>query len=218
MAMRNVLRVGILALFGIMAPSQLFAQIDTESLTHITNAVRDMCLHPDRRGNFIQVEGEADAGILVKIVGANLSGTIKHESWEGINQRVDQYKTDPRACTVQVLPIIIENFKPRTQDALTTEEVQGLLEEIIQEFEISHVERSRFTNQLTLEISRQRSFMFPVLQAAGEIDELRLLNSQENENGKRIYSFVAYHERANFVWTISTNSRGIVDVLYVQPI
>ncbi len=216
--MRNVLRVGTLALSIIMMPSHLTAQIDTESLTHITNAVRDMCLHPDRRGNFLQVEGEADAGILVKIVGANLSGTIKHESWEGINQRFDQYKTDPRECTVQVLPVIIANFTPRTQDTLTTEDIQGLLENIIHEFEISHVERSRFTNHLALEIARQRSFMFPVLQAAGDFEDLRLLNSQENESGKRIYSFVAYHESANFVWTISTNSNGIVDVLYVQPI
>ena len=211
--MRNVLGVGTLALFMIVSPSRTIAEVDTETLRHITDAVREMCMHPDRRGEFLRVEGEADAGILLKIVGANLSGTMEYEKWEGINQRLDQDEISPRECAVQVLDIIVSNFKPRTS---SIKEVQELLEKIIYEFNKDHVEISRFTNYLALDIKEQQNSIFPALQAAGDLKELRWHESQENENGKRIYYFIAYHEKASFGWTISTNDNAIVDVLVVQ--
>ena len=216
--MHKVATLATLLLISVCMPLTASAQIDGESLREITTAVRDMCLHPDRRGNFLRVEGEADAGVLLRIVGTQIAGTIQYENWEGINQRVDKYQTDPRECAVQVLPILIANFQIDIPPSSSTEDIQNLLQMIIQEFLADQVNRSRFTNQLILEISRQRPAIFPMLQTAGIFEEVRFTESQENEDGKRFYKFIAYHEKLSFLWTISTNSRGIVDMLYVQPL
>ena len=215
--MRKVTVFTTLALLGICMLSNAGAQIDTESLREITRAVKEMCLHPDRRGNYLKVEGEADAGVLLNIVGTNISGTIQHERWEGINQRVDQYQTDPRKCAIEVLPILIENLNLNKLSESSIEEVQNLLEAIIDEFYDGEINRSRFTNHLILEINRQRDFVFPMLRNAGIFEEVRSLGSQRDENGKHIYQFMAYHEELHFLWTISTNNKGIVDSLYVAP-
>ncbi len=63
-----------------------------------------MCVQPDRRGAYLQLEGDLNAGATVKIAGA--SGQVSREDWDGINQRLDQYKTDPWDCAVQVLKIL----------------------------------------------------------------------------------------------------------------
>ena len=215
--MRKVTVFTTLALLDICMLSNVGAQIDTESLREITKAVKEMCLHPDRRGNYLNVEGEADAGVLLNIVGTNISGTIQHESWEGINQRVDKYRTDPRQCAIQVLPILTENLNLNTLSEPSIEEVQNLLEAIIDEFYDGEINRSRFTNHLITEIRRQKDFVFPMLRNAGIFEEVRLFGSQRDENGKHIYQFMAYHEELHFLWTISTNNMGIVDFLYVAP-
>ena len=166
------------------------------------------------RGNYLQVEGEADAGVLLKIVGTDIYGTIQHERREGINQSVDQYGTDPREYTIQMLPILIDNLE---LDILSEPSIEEILEAIIDKFYDGEINGSRFTNHLILEISRQRDFVFPMLRNAGIFEEVRLLSSQRDENGKRIYQFMAYHEEFHFLWTISTNNRVIVDSLYVEP-
>lgn len=206
----------LLLFLSICMPLSVSAQIDGESLREITTAVRDMCLHPDRRGNFLRVEGEADAGVILRFVGTQIAGTIQYENWEGINQRVDEYQMDPRECAVQVLTILIANFQ--IYRPLPPGDIQNLLQTIIQEFLTDQVNRSRFTNQLILEINRQKPAIFPMLQTAGILEEVRFKESQENEDGKRLYRFIAYHEESSFLWTISTNIRGIVDALYVQPL
>ena len=206
-----------LLLLSVCISLNVNAQIDGETLREITKAVKDMCLHPDRKGNFLRVEGEADANVLLKIVGTNISGTIKYESWEGINQRVDQYQTDPRKCAIQVLRILVDNLKIDMQSS-SIEDIQHLLESIIDEFSNDQVNRSRFTNQLNLEINRQRTGIFPMLQNAGVFEKVRFERSQKDEGGKNLYYFIAYHEESSFLWAISTNNRGIVDVLYVQPL
>jgi len=40
-------------------------------------------------------------------VGVNGTGKITKEEWEGISQRVDQYKTDPRQCAMSITPILV---------------------------------------------------------------------------------------------------------------
>ena len=215
-SVRNVIMIGVSTLVGIMTPSYAIAQIDVASLRDITNVVQEMCLHPDRIENYIQVEDESDAGIRVIILDLNISGTISREGWQGINERIDQYRDDTRECIVQVLTIFIETFTPRLPDPLTVDEIHVVLEDIIREFYEGYVDRSRFTNYLFLEIDTQRTFIVSALRESGELEEVRLLGSQGNE--KIIYSFMAYHERSSFLWTISTNNKGIVDMLYVHLI
>lgn len=111
--MRNTLLSGILTVFCISYQTPAIAQTNASSLHEITAAVKNICLHPDRKGNFLRIEGEAQGGLVVKLIGANISGTITKEDWEGISQRVDEYKTDPRECSVQVLPMLLQSFRPR---------------------------------------------------------------------------------------------------------
>ena len=107
--MRNTILSVILTVLCISLQTPAIAQTNSISLQEITTAVEKICLHPDRKGNFIRIEGDAQGGLILKVIGTNIFGT--KENWEGISQRVDEYKTDPRECAVQVLPILMHSFQ-----------------------------------------------------------------------------------------------------------
>lgn len=194
------------------------AQIASSDLPAVTKAVNEMCLHPDRKGSYLKVEGEIDAGVIVKVVGAELAGSVSHESWDGISQRLDQYATDPRECAVQILQILIPNFRPAPiEERASPSAVRATLEEIIVELRDETIDRARYSQVLALEIERQRAFIFPALKAAGPLEDLRFLSSNQNDTGKRIDQFIAYHNAARFLWSISLEDNAIVDLLFVQP-
>jgi hypothetical protein len=82
--------------------------LDASELSSLTNTVREMCLHPDRVGDYLKTEGEVKVGapVLFKIINADLSGKLAYEKWRGISITADKYKTDPRECTIKVLEIL----------------------------------------------------------------------------------------------------------------
>jgi hypothetical protein len=96
--------VGVLALS--CASSAL--ALDANELKVLRDSVREMCVAPDRMGNYLRTEGEAKVGapVLVKIIGAEISGKIAYEKWEGISIAADKYKTDPRQCAIEILKIL----------------------------------------------------------------------------------------------------------------
>ncbi len=203
----------------VLAPCSAIGQIDSTSLPAVTDAVKQMCLHPDRKGSFLRVEGEVEAGVILKIVGAELSGTITRESWEGISQRLDQYKSDPRTCAVQVLQILMNNFRTsEIQEKFNTEHAKTTLEFVISEFSSGKVRKDRFSNNLNYEINRQKEFIFPEIRESGSLEDVRFFESIRDESGKRIDQFIAYHTKGSFLWTISFSDKGIIDVLFVKPI
>ncbi len=83
-----------------------------QELNSLTVAVKEMCLVPDRSGDYLKVEGDAKAGlpVVVKIVKAELSGKLTYENWKGIPIALDKYKTDPRACANEMLRILVPAF------------------------------------------------------------------------------------------------------------
>jgi hypothetical protein len=82
--------------------------LDASELSSLTNTVREMCLHPDRVGDYLNTEGEVKVGapVLFKIINADLSGKLAYEKWRGISITADKYKTDPRQCAIEVLKIL----------------------------------------------------------------------------------------------------------------
>ena len=114
--MKTALLLASLALAALLAPAEAHAQLDEDDLETITTAVREICQHPDRRGSVLTVKGEAEAGVIVKFVGGEISGTIEKTVWEGINQEIDRYKTDPRECAISVLGKLLIHFSPRDAD------------------------------------------------------------------------------------------------------
>jgi len=106
-------RSAFLALVLVNVPIGLSAQtqqLDSAALQQLTQAVHSMCVQPDRRGDFLHLDGNLDAGASLAIAGVSGQGKVSKEDWDGINQRLDQYKTDPRDCAVQVLKILVPSF------------------------------------------------------------------------------------------------------------
>ncbi len=109
--MRDIIYSGMSILLGVtLIASPSNAQDEAVNLSDIVDAVQEMCLHPDRRGEYLSITGEVEAGFLVRLVGAEIDGTISHETWEGFNQQFDQYRTDPRECAVKILPILLNGL------------------------------------------------------------------------------------------------------------
>ena len=108
-----------LTVFLTIVTTHVFAEINQSDLQAVTTAVREMCLHPDRRGEYIQIKGELGADVVLKISDLNILGTINIERWEGISQRLDDYRTDPRSCAQAILPLILTYFVPIAESTNT---------------------------------------------------------------------------------------------------
>jgi hypothetical protein len=98
--------------FGAQAQS-----LDASSLEALKSAVHDMCVQPDRRGANLQLEGDLNAGATLKITGVNGQGSVTKQDWEGINQVLDQYKTDPRACALSMVAMLAPLMKSTVPSA-----------------------------------------------------------------------------------------------------
>jgi hypothetical protein len=95
----------------IMVPAQ--ADLTNDQLKSLQDAIKEMCLFPDRAGNYLSVGGEVKVGlpVAVKIVKGDLSGKISYDSWKGIPITLDKYKTDPRQCAVEMTKLLLPSFQ-----------------------------------------------------------------------------------------------------------
>lgn len=104
--------VGAAALtaFTVSWPAQA---LTTDQLKSLQETVREMCLLPDRAGNYLSVQGEAKAGlpVAVKIVKGEIVGKISYETWKGIPITLDKYKTDPRQCSLEMMRLLLPSFQ-----------------------------------------------------------------------------------------------------------
>jgi hypothetical protein len=80
--------------------------LDPKDLPALQAAVHEFCVQPDRKGDYLKIEGDLDAGATLKIVGLGATGKVTKETWDGINQRLDQYKTDPRECAISMVGML----------------------------------------------------------------------------------------------------------------
>ena len=103
--MRRLLALSLLIMTGFMV-SEANA-LDEHGLIAIQTAVQQICVQPSQKGAFLKIEGDLTIGATLKIVGVDGAGKITKEDWDGISQRADQYKTDPRQCAVAITPILV---------------------------------------------------------------------------------------------------------------
>jgi hypothetical protein len=107
--MRSTLLV--LVSFGYAAMATVPARaLDANDLQALTASVHDMCVQPDRKGSYMKIDGDLSGGATLTVVGVKAEGKITKEDWDGINQRLDQYKTDPRACAVSIIGVLLPAF------------------------------------------------------------------------------------------------------------
>lgn len=103
----------LLLMLPVALPAIVSAQtLNPEQLTSLRETVREMCLLPDRSGEYLRADGEAKVGsvVPVKIMRGDLSGKISYEAWKGIPITLDKYKTDPRECAVEMMRLLLPTF------------------------------------------------------------------------------------------------------------
>jgi hypothetical protein len=89
--------------------------LDGDDLGTLKAAVHDMCVQPDKKGSYLKIEGDLAAGADLRVVGISGTSRITKETWDGIDQRLDRYKTDPRACAISLVAILAPLIKPPSQ-------------------------------------------------------------------------------------------------------
>jgi phage-related protein len=108
------------------------------------------------------------------------------------------------------------------RSAATPEEKQtalagATLTEIIGELRDGRIVDTRYSKPLTAEMEAQRAAIVPALVAAGPLTTLKFLNATRAESGQGINQFLAEHEGADFLWTVSLDREGVVTLQIVQP-
>lgn len=101
-----IARTVIFASIGVCLVGGSAQALDQADLAALQASVREMCVQPDRKGSFFTVEGDLDAGATLRVVGVKAGGKITKEDWDGISQRLDQYKTDPRQCAISIVGLL----------------------------------------------------------------------------------------------------------------
>jgi hypothetical protein len=106
----------LLAIAALCCSSVALA-LDASELASLKDTIREMCLHPDRTGDYLKTEGEVKVGseVLFKIIKGDLSGKLAYEKWRGISITADKYKTDPRQCAIEILKILQPAFHSARQ-------------------------------------------------------------------------------------------------------
>jgi len=124
--MKTVSVISLLCLVLFVTTAHALTEHELKALQ---SAVKEMCLFPDKTGDFLKVEGEAKAGlpVPVKIVKGQLSGKLTYEKWKGIPITLDKYKTDPRQCAQEMTKILLPAFSVK-QPKPSTKEVKAAVD------------------------------------------------------------------------------------------
>lgn len=107
-----MIRSTITLLFGVSILNTSAVALTPEQLPALKEAVKEMCLFPDRAGDYLKAEGGAQVGgaVPIKVIKGNISGHVSYETWKGIPITLDKYKTDPRQCSLEMLKLLLPSF------------------------------------------------------------------------------------------------------------
>jgi hypothetical protein len=132
--MRVQLLIGIAVIGGIAGLAEAF---DHNDLTALQTTVHDLCVHPDKKGSYLKVEGDLGAGAILKVLGVRADGKITKEDWDGINQRLDQCKTDPRQCAMSLVATLAPLLSPGTSASATPRPDPNRVPRYTREFDVT---------------------------------------------------------------------------------
>ena len=84
----------------------------------VSEAVSRMCSVPSERGSYFEVTGEggleAGSGLLLKFVGANITGNLTKKDWEGVQDVLDRDRSTDRIssrdCVLSLTPVFLTAF------------------------------------------------------------------------------------------------------------
>lgn len=101
--------VALVACLTVTANEGQAQQLTPGDLERLTPTILQLCLHPDRKGEILRIEGDAKAGadVLFKVVDLGISGKTTYEKWNGISIALDKYGDSPRLCAVEILKLIV---------------------------------------------------------------------------------------------------------------
>lgn len=118
---------------------------------------------------------------------------------------------------VVTLLVLAPPNAPATPEEKRTALAGATLTELIGELRDGRIAETRYSKPLIKEMKNQRDFIIPTLAAAGPLKTLKFLNSTRSEAEQPIHQFLAEHEAAKFMWTVSVNAKGVVTLLIMQP-
>lgn len=85
--------------------------LNGDDLVKLQAAVHEMCVQPDRKGDYLKVEGNLEVGAILKITGVNGAGAVTKEQWDGISATLKS-SVDPRVCAITLVGMLIPAMTP----------------------------------------------------------------------------------------------------------
>lgn len=105
--------------FLFMSTIQIRAQAnDLNVLRTIQEVVQEICQAPNRRGEYVRIEGDGAAGFsigirkFVGVAGINANAKFTKEEWDGVRKVLDQNTENAnyRDCVTKLTPMFLEKF------------------------------------------------------------------------------------------------------------
>ena len=88
----------------------------SDSIQDITKSIRSVCVAPDQKGKYWEVDASGDTKVKIKLIGSHigLSGEISSGEWEGVQQVLKEQQAsnneDYRKCAKELTPLFIKSF------------------------------------------------------------------------------------------------------------
>lgn len=103
------------------------AQISKENRDELFERMGQMCEKADAElTRFVKFEGDAGAKGVLKLVGAEISGSITVEQYENVEQKLDDFRTNPTICQFEAFKILLPIFQ--NSEDLSSNSPSGALE------------------------------------------------------------------------------------------
>lgn len=83
------------------------AQMEQENIDELFERMEQMCVHADTEiTRFVKFEGDAGARGVLKLVGAEVSGSVTIEQYENLEQKLNDFRTNPTICRFEAVKLL----------------------------------------------------------------------------------------------------------------
>lgn len=87
--------------------------------------VESLCRFASSVGEVLTVEGDLEAGAILRLIGGRISGRVDRTSWENINQIHGDYRNDPTICRREMVKELLPLFSDVPQSSADTATYAG---------------------------------------------------------------------------------------------
>ncbi|MEM7730485.1 MAG: hypothetical protein AAF311_14655 [Pseudomonadota bacterium] len=97
--------------------STAMAQMPSEDRDELFERMDQMCRDADTEvTRFIEFEGEAGARGVLKLVGAEISGSVTVQQYENLEQKLNDFRTNPTICQFEAFKLLQSIFGTTEND------------------------------------------------------------------------------------------------------